>query len=115
MFLFVRICFFFCLDLFFLELLFNFDESSTCFVDGCVCWLPLPAGPLCSERCSVGILASTQSSSCLPSIQLVRYSMSRQFPEGKLFNRCSGHTPWAGRGGRISAEFFGALEANAAF
>ena len=26
------------------------------------CMSPLPAGPLCSERCSVGILVSTQSS-----------------------------------------------------
>ena len=79
--------------------------------DGREAQLPLPAGPLCAERCSVGILGSTQSSSCLPSI----CSMSRQFPEGLLFNRCSGHTPVAGRGGRLLAGFFGALEANAAF
>ena len=48
-------------------------------------------------------------------LQFVRYSMSRQFPEGLLFNRCSGHTPVAGRGGRSLAGFFGALEGNAGF
>ena len=78
--------------------------------------LPLPAGPLCAERCSVGILAVWHLHSLLlVFLQFVRYSMSRQFPEGLLFNRSSGHTPVAGRGGRISAGFFGALEANAAF
>ena len=75
--------------------------------------LPLPAGPLCSERCSVGILASTQSSSCLPSISSLLNV--KTIPRGFAVQSVQ----WAHASGRawgeVAAEFFGALEANAAF
>ena len=52
---------------------------------------------------------------CISSWQRSSVALTRMSAVGLLFNRCSGHTPVAGRGGRISAGFFGALEANAAF